>query len=153
MKYLQIKMSEKGIQEVIDYMTKVRDALDRNEIPEKLAEIGANSAEAAYGFPVAVETGDKAASIIASHEGLSFLEFGAGMATDEMHPDVAEVPYPVYRGSYSDQNHGMYAASGYQYWVFGGHVFDRVVPKGGIKAAGQSIRDNVDDVVREVLWY
>lgn len=153
MRRFLIKLSEESVQSMINTLEEVKKHLKSNEMPEKLAEIGANAAEQAYGFPVSVDTGEDMASIIASHEGLSFLEFGAGLTTNETHPDIPDVPYPVYQGSYSDQNHGMYQQTGYQYWIFGGQVYDRVVPRGGMLAAGIAIRENMDDVAKEVLWY
>ncbi len=153
MRNFEIKLSEDSVQSMIDILEEFKQHLKDNQIPEKLAEVGANAAEAAYGFPVSVETGDDRASVIASHEGLPFLEFGAGITTNENHIYASEVEYPVYQGSYSDQNHGMYQQTGYQYWVFGGEVYDRVVPRGGMLAAGTAIRDTLEDVVREAVWY
>ncbi len=139
------------VQSLISRLNTILDDLSPDKITERLAEEGASAAEQAYGFPVStVQTSDSSASVIASHEGLSFLEFGAGLTTNEAHPYASEVPFPVYQGSYSDQNHGMYQQTGYQYWVFGGRVFDRVVPRGGMLAAGIAIRDSMEDILREV---
>lgn len=139
------------ITNLITRLDNLLDGLSSGQIPERIAEEGASAAEQAYGFPVSVvKTSDDSANIIASHEGLSFLEFGAGLTTNEGHPDAPEVPYPVYRGSYSDHNGGMYQQTGYQYWVFGGQVYDRVVPRGGMLAAGMAIRDNMEEIVKEV---
>ena len=150
MKLINITLGVDDINRVVADLERLRQALDSGEIAERIAEEGANAAETAYGFPVSVETSGNQATIIASHEGLSFLEFGAGLTTDESNPYAGMVPYPVYRGSYSDENHGMYAQTGYQYWIFGRNIFDRVIPRGGMMAAGQAIRDNAQDVIREV---
>lgn len=82
------------IMKVIAELQRLQMALDSGEIAERIAEHGASAAETAYGFPVSVETDGNRATIIASHEGLSFIEFGAGLTTDEMNPYVGMVPYP-----------------------------------------------------------
>lgn len=137
--------------ELSDIVTKLNGGYTAEHIPTALAEIGASAAESAYGFPVTTETEGDTATITASHEGLSFMEFGAGMTVNDANPYVSEVDYPVYQGSYSDAHHGMYAATGYQYWIFKHQLYDRVVPRGGMMAAGQAIRDNIKDVVEGVI--
>jgi hypothetical protein len=150
-KRINLRLSVEDVENLISRLDDILESISPGEITDRLAEEGASAAEAAYGFPVSTErTDDNATSIIATHDGLSFLEFGAGLATNESHPDASEVPYPVRRGSYSDQHNGMYRQTGYEYWIFGGRPYVMIVPRGGMLAAGMAIRDNMTDILKEV---
>jgi hypothetical protein len=152
-----ITLDHDSIQRAIDELNTLKTALDNpGQIVATLAEYGAEAAEEAYGFPVTVDISQHDAEITASHPGLSFMEFGAGLTTDSGNIFAHVVPYPVEVGSYSRAHHGMFAmmldsGAANPHWEFGGRIYDRIIPMGGMQAADRAIRSNAEEAVREAL--
>lgn len=143
--------SKWSFQNVIAHLTDIKNALEQANIAERLADIGAKAAETAYRFPVESRVEDNKGIVSAKHDGLSFLEFGAGMATNAGHPFTDAVPYPVRRGSWSDEHDGMYKQTGYKYWIFGDRVYTEVVPRGGMLEGSSAIHREAPNVLKDVI--
>lgn len=109
---------------------------------KSLAEIGQAAARGAYGSAINVEVNEipNGFSISANGDAIAFLEFGAGAATDSANRYAQQMPFEVRKGSYSEENHGEYAQTNYQYWHFGGVEYTEIVPRGGMQKAYEAIR-------------
>lgn len=121
---------------------------------KEIAKIGADAAREGYNGYVHVEAkqlGDDEWVIEANHEAIVFFEFGAGAATNAGSRYAKEMPFPVYRGSYSDANGGMYQATGYRYWEFGGRKYTEVKQLAGMQKAYEAIISQWKEVAKRVF--
>ena len=126
---------------------------------ERLAEIGRDAAQGAYGnggaVSVTVEPIDNGFCIRADGNAVAFLEFGAGDTVNSGNRYAEQMPFEVSSGSYSRQNldrwgrPGMYAR--YGYWIFGGTKYTEVQPRNGMEHAYEEIMSNVQTVAKEVF--
>ena len=127
---------------------------------ERLAEIGKEAAQGAYGgaIKVTVEPIENGMSIIANGKAVVFLEFGAGATVNTGNRYASQMGFPVERGSYSDQSigpdgrpPGEYTRSGYRQWHIGNTVVTEVQPRNGMEHAYQAIIESIHSVAREVF--
>lgn len=118
---------------------------------KRIAEIGATAARAAYGsaVPVNVEKIDGGYRIVATGDAVVFLEFGAGTMTDISNRYSSVMPFPVYPGSYSEENNGEFAK--YGRWHFGGRTYEYVMPRGGMNAAYEEMMVEIRTAIKEVF--
>jgi len=124
------------------------------EFLKEIAELGADAAREEYGGHVRVEArqvGQDEWVIEANHEAIVFFEFGAGAATDSDARYAKEMPFRVERGSYSDENEGMYQATDYQFWVFGGREYTEIKQRPGMQKAYDAIMSQWQEVARRVF--
>lgn len=120
---------------------------------KELGEIGKNAAQGAYGSSIAVtvEPADNGVTINANGEAVVFMEFGAGSSTDATDRYSSEMPFPVYRGSYSDATQGEYQATNYKYWYFGGVKMTAIEPTNGMQKAYEAIMQDMAGVAKRVF--
>lgn len=118
---------------------------------ERLAEIGKEAAQGAYGsaISVTVEPIENGMAIIANGDAVAFLEFGAGDATNSGNRYANEMPFDVSPGSWSKEHAQQYIKLGY--WVFGGVKYTAIQPRNGMEHAYEAIMENIHSVAREVF--
>jgi hypothetical protein len=124
------------------------------EFLKEIAELGADAAREEYGGHVRVEArqvGQDEWVIEANHEAIVFFEFGAGAATDSDARYAKEMPFRVERGSYSDENEGMYQATDYRFWMFGGREYTEIKQRPGMQKAYDAIMSQWQEVARRVF--
>jgi hypothetical protein len=80
---------------------------------------------------------------------VAFLEFGAGLLTDEDHPFADDAPFPVEKGSYSKINAHEYEA--WTYWWFNHKKYTFVAPRRGLFKASEYIKDNLREEIRSSI--
>lgn len=85
-------------------------------------------------------------SIIADGKAVGFLEFGAGFGSDGQHPLAPNAPFEVSKGSYSRENAREFEEKGY--WYFGGRRYTFVIPRRGLYAGSEYIREHLREVIR-----
>ena len=90
-------------------------------------------------------------TISADGKAVAFLEFGAGSSTNSSNRYAFEVPFLVFRGSYSDETKGEYQATHYNYWHFGGKQMTAVEPRNGMQKAYEAMMQDFDSVVKRVF--
>ncbi len=146
-----------GIDEAIDFLeTEMsKDALLKKaeKIATVLVEKGKVVAESEYPEDVKVEA--DGGTLTASHPEIAFIEFGAGITTDGSGEFAAHAPFNVEEGSYSVAKSppGMYAKTGFRYWIHDGKRMNAIVPHPGMEMARQHITEDgvIDEAVKEVL--
>lgn len=89
-------------------------------------------------------------TITASGDAAPFMEFGAGVETAVTRPTV-EASYPIYVGSYSDENGGQFSKTGYQYWHYQKKKYTGLVPLGGMQEACNVMEQQSPDIARKVF--
>lgn len=163
MKKIKAELSVESIQKAIDslkgYQNNVELAYMR--AIEQIVEDATQICQEAFGNSVTVDhSGDISEKtnvyryeITAEGKAVGFLEFGAGAGVEADHPFAKNAPFPVYSGSYSEANNGMYAQTKVQYgigwWVFGGKIYLLVEAKRGLYKASENIRDNARRIIAE----
>ncbi|MBO5963855.1 MAG: hypothetical protein J6P97_05170 [Bacteroidales bacterium] len=120
---------------------------------QEIGKIGRDAAQGAYGNAVSVTLveEDNGVTISADGKAVAFLEFGAGSSTNSANRYAFEVPFLVYRGSYSDETKGEYQATHYNYWHFGGKKITAVEPRNGMQKAYEAIVNDIDSTVKKVF--
>ena len=120
---------------------------------QEIAKIGQQAAQGAYGGAISVTlVNDKdGVTISADGKAVVFLEFGAGSTTNSANRYALELPFLVYRGSYSDETKGEYQATHYNYWHFGGKEITGVEPRNGMQKAYEAIMQDISSVARRVF--
>ena len=147
----------KTINAAIRELDKIQKKFDAkvDKFLEEIAEIGRNAAQQEYGTKAVTvtkePTGDGGWVIRASGDAVVFFEFGAGSATDSTHRYAGEMPFRVEDGSYSDENEGEYAASGYVEWHFGGVSYSKVDQRPGMLRAYEAIKTEIPNVAKRVF--
>lgn len=164
MKTITIELSEasckKAISELKEYQRNIRPKLD--EICRRLADIARETAQAIFdqaaanteegngGVSVSVAKISNGYKIVASGTDVYFIEFGTGNSAGMFYGDGLPVTsVPVYPGSYSEQNAGMYAKWGY--WFYHGQIMSSTDTYMPMYYAGKAIRENQDRIIREVF--
>ena len=125
-----------------------------NRFLTELAEIGRSAAEQTDGSAIDVtvqKSGDDEWVIRASGDAVVFFEFGAGKATDSGERYAKEMPFRVEVGSYSDENGGEFAASGYQFWHFGGRPYSEIKQRPGMLRAYEAIKMAIPETAKRVF--
>ena len=146
----------KSIDDALKTLKEIEKKFNRNlpKFLKEIAKIGAEAAKQEYGGHVRVEArqvGQDEWVIEANHEAIVFFEFGAGAATDSDARYAKEMPFRVERGSYSDENEGMYQATDYQFWVFGGREYTEIKQRPGMQKAYDAIMSQWQEVARRVF--
>lgn len=153
----------KAIKELKEYQKRIKPKLD--EVCRRLAEIGCAAANQRYAEANAesAETGNGGVTavvlpldsgngykIFAQGEDVYFIEFGTGNSAGMFYGEGLPVTsVPVYPGSYSEHNSGMYAKWGY--WFYQGKIMSSTPVYMPMYYAGKAIRENEKRVVREVF--
>lgn len=101
------------------------------------------------GYTTQVITGKDSATLIVSGEDVGFLEFGAGIGV-KPNDFAEEVTFPVEKGSYSNTRGGMYARTGYIFWVWNRQSFDG---KYGLVVEATSGMQEALNHLRKILMY
>ena len=124
-----------------------------NTFIQEIGKIGRDAAQGAYGNAVTVTLlqEDNGVTISADGKAVAFMEFGAGSSTNSSNRYAMEVPFLVYRGSYSDETKGEYQATHYNYWHFGGKMITAVEPRNGMQKAYEAIMNDIDSTVKRVF--
>lgn len=167
MKTITIELSpescRKAIKELQYYERQIKPKLD--EICKRLAQIGCDAANSHYAEANAdsartgnggvsavvlpLDTGD-GYKISASGEDVYFIEFGTGNSAGMFYGDgLPNTSVPVYPGSYSEQNAGMYAKWGY--WFYQGEIMSSTPVYMPMYYAGKAIRENEKRIAQEVF--
>ncbi len=130
-----------------------------NEFIQRLAEIGQQAAQGAYGnggaVIVTLEPLENGVAILADGDAVVFLEFGAGDTVNTANRYADVMPFEISSGSYSRQNvdrwgrPGMYAQ--YGYWVFGGTRYTEIQPRNGMQHAYDEIMSRIRSAAQEVF--
>lgn len=122
-----------------------------NRFLERLAQIGKESAQGAYGsaINVTVEPIENGMAIRANGKAIAFLEFGAGDATNSGNRYANVMPFDVEPGSWSKEHAQEYVK--YGYWIFGGVKYTAIQPRNGMERAYEQIIQSIRDVAREVF--
>lgn len=120
---------------------------------KKLAEIGRQAAEDAYGtggaVKVTVEPAENGYEIRADGTAVAFLEFGAGRTVNTGNRYAPVMPFKVDEGSWSEEHARMYVTL--HYWEFGGKRYEAVEPRNGMERAYESIIQSIRTVTQEVF--
>lgn len=136
-------------------INKILKNFDRkvDEFIQEIGKIGQQAAQGAYGNAVAVTLIKEKDGVTISADGkaVAFLEFGAGSSTNSSNRYAFEVPFMVFRGSYSDETKGEYQATHYNYWHFGGKQMTAVEPRNGMQKAYEAIMQDMDSVAKRVF--
>ncbi len=149
-------MDPKSIDQAVKDFNKISKDLDKkiDRFIAALVKIGKEAAKKTYGGAISVtseQTGDTEWVIKASGEAVVFFEFGAGSATDAGHRYAGEMGFPVHRGSYSEENGGMYQATGYRFWVFGGRPYTEVRQRPGMLRAYEAIKQAIPETAKRIF--
>jgi len=120
---------------------------------QEIGKIGQQAAQGAYGSAVSVTLVNEKEGVTISADGKAvvFLEFGAGSTTNSANRYALEMPFLVYRGSYSDETKGEYQATHYNYWHFGGKEIEFVEPRNGMQKAYEAIMQDISSVAKRVF--
>lgn len=120
---------------------------------QEIGKIGQQAAQGAYGNVISVTLVREKDGVTISADGkaVAFLEFGAGSSTNSSNRYALEMPFLVFRGSYSDETKGEYQATHYNYWHFGGQVLTAVEPRNGMQKAYEAIMQDMDSVTKRVF--
>lgn len=136
-------------------INKILKSFDRkvDTFIQEIGKIGQQAAKGAYGsaIDVTLVREDKGVTISANGKAVAFLEFGAGSMTNSSNRYALEMPFLVYRGSYSDETKGEYQATHYNYWHFGGKEITYVEPRNGMQKAYEAMMNEFDSVVKRVF--
>lgn len=130
-----------------------------NRFLQRLAEIGRDAAQTAYGSGGAVhvtaEPIDNGYAIIADGRAVAFLEFGAGDTVNSANRYADEMPFEVSSGSWSRSHEDRWGRPGpyarFGYWVFGGTRYTEIQPRNGMEQAYEAVMREIRNVVREVF--
>ena len=151
--------SVSGIDKAIAFL---QDNLSKEVLQEKVDEVasaliadGQAAAEQVYPESVQVEAINETGvhKLIAEHDGIAFIEFGAGYAVDGSTAVAgatkAQSGMDISIGSYSREHEGEFSKTGH--WHFGGHVYEEIQPRPGMEYARITIEDNAEKKLKEVF--
>lgn len=156
MKTLEIRLNQTSIGNAIKYFERYRNRLSKkiDELEWMLATEGAQVAQRIYGTAVTVTVRREkdGVSVLASGKAVAFLEFGAGMYTDSLHPLAGKADnegLAVYDGSYSESHANQYTTLGY--WFFNGMKIEGVQPRYAMWEADKAMSNEVVRIAKEVF--
>lgn len=160
---LSVESCKKALEELKKYEKYIKPKLD--EVCKRLAQIGCDAANAHYAEAsadsastgnggitafIAPLEGGNGYKIVAQGEDVYFIEFGTGNSSGMFYGDGLPVTsVPVYPGSYSEQNAGMYAKWGY--WFYKGEIMSSTPVYMPMYYAGKAIRENEKRIAQEVF--
>jgi len=153
MKTIDIQLSPSSISMAINKLERMRDKLDSGteQLVKSLTSEAGSMAQMAFGGSAAVSAmaNGTEGTITASGEAVTFMEFGAGMATMGYAFENPQ-PVPVYPGSWSE-NEGSGEFAEYGFWHFGHRVYTQITPRHGMLNARDYIVDNAEEKAKEVF--
>ena len=122
-----------------------------DEFLAEIAELGRSEAESGYGgvISVTVEPIANGYAIIASGEGIVFLEFGAGDTVNSGNIFAGQTGVDVRSGSYSETHAQQYSTAGF--WLFGGVKYTEVRPRNAMQGAWDKVLSEWRDVAERVF--
>lgn len=153
---------DKAIRDLRRYEDKLKKA--EKEIARQLAEIGMKVVELRFyeveptEFDIYTEPTESGYAIVANGEDIMFIEFGAGMSTEDYeHPEAEGLP-PIVAGEWSrNEGTGQFASKGY-WWhnrekFYGYPSFDGIpaYPAHGFYEANKEMQKRAEEVIRRVL--
>lgn len=128
-----------------------------NRIVSELAKRGAQIVEYSYSanvyedYEVSCVVNGNSAMIIAEGDDVVFLEFGAGVNTEDYTGEMeTEGLPPIYPGSYSETE-GLKMFSRYGYWFHEGKKYTGLQPMRGFYFASKDIKEQAVDVAIRVF--
>lgn len=150
---LSSRSCDKALKQLERYEKRVRPKMD--EVCKRLAMLGRDEAQRFFdmaengntGTIVTIQKIENGWSIVASGEKVYFVEFGTGDAVTNEHGFSVSVP--VYPGSFSEENGQQYSV--YGYWFYGGELLTETPIYAPMYHADRKIRENVQQVFREVF--
>ena len=151
-KTLNVQLNSQSIQSAINALKARQRSLQIQfaGILESLAMLARDVAQDHFGSAVMVDYYPKEPSleytITANGRAVGFFEFGAGTMVNETHPLKDNAPFPVYPGSYSEQNAHEFELQGF--WTLGGVRYSFVFPRRGLYYASEAIKEQADKVIR-----
>ena len=147
-----VEVSVKGLDTAIRLLQRNSKNIDR--FLERLCEVGQNAAQAAFGNAVSVtwsKSGDGYV-ITANGEAVMFLEFGAGIYTDEAHEFASQMPFEVAPGSFSQTvGQGQFIPGEREFWYWGHTRMEGVQPRRGMWQCYRAMEDSLERVWTEVM--
>ena len=151
------ELSTASIDRLIQQIEGYRDVVLQPALMSGMETIAANAtkeAQTSFGSAVSVtyapQEPSMAYTITGTGKAVGFLEFGAGIWTEENHELAANAPFPVYEWSYSElSGSGEGYAKGY--WHFGGRVFYGIQPRRGLYNASSFVKANAAKIIRSAL--
>lgn len=152
MKKIKVKLNTNGLKKAIRELEFYRDSLEMRVMraAEQIALLAVDVVQGVYGSAVAVSlipTENRLGyTIEANGRAVGFLEFGAGLMTDEGHPFAENAPFDVREGSYSEDHAMQYYT--YGYWWYGGKRYYFVAPRRGLYEGSTYIRDHAVEVIK-----
>ena len=87
--------------------------------------------------------------VVGNGSGVGFAEFGAGAYSDSNHPFVDRAPFPVYAGSWSEQDQQQY--SQYLHWWFSNLIYYGIAPARGLYEAQKKMTAEAANTVQSVF--
>ena len=159
-KLLRIELSPQGCAKAVDELSRrsVEERHKMEQLMSKLAEIGTAEAQRRFArgstdgnggvtvVPVPVENGFR---VVANGHDVGFIEFGAGFAAGAYHPYVGKAPFPVYPGSFSEQNTGEFAKFGS--WHYQGQKYQSLEAEMPLFFAMEKMRQELPRIAKEVF--
>lgn len=160
MKTFRTDLSVDGIDRLISEIKTYQGKFYTNFMKEieDLCQAAAEVAQTAFGsavemsaVPTATQNDSYVArfAVIAEGRAVGFLEFGAGLLTEEDHPFADDAPFDVREGSYSEEHAMQYYT--YGYWYFGGKRYYFVQPRRGLFKASEHVKDNIRSAIRSAV--
>lgn len=149
-----VEVSVKGLDAAIDLLKRNSKNVDR--FLERLCEVGQNAAQSAFGgggsVIVAWSKANDGYVITANGQAVMFLEFGAGIYTDETHEFASQMPFDVAPGSYSQTvGQGQFIPGVREFWYLGHTRIEGVQPRRGMWLCYKAMEDNLSRVWQEVM--
>jgi len=111
------------------------------EVADREYAQGANDEDTAT---VSVENEGFSGRIVAEGDGISFLEFGAGIETGITGQTPVQAPYAIYPGSWSIDHARHFYNDGY--WYYKGERYDTKTPTGAMQDAAVEMRQRVGEI-------
>ncbi len=152
-------LNSESVKEAIFKIDKYKKSLPEkaNRIVTELAKMGAQIVEYSYSeniyedYEVSCIVNGNSAMIIAEGDDVVFLEFGAGVLTNDYTEGMeTEGLPPIYPGSYSETE-GLKMFSRYGYWFHAGKKYTGLVPMRGFYFASKEIKEQAVEVAKKVF--
>lgn len=146
---------DKAVRQLNDYAKKLKIAED--EIVKQLADIGCRVVEMNFSevepFPhyIAREKTPNGYAVVAYGEDVMFIEFGAGVTTQDYEHPEADLP-PIVAGEWS-RTEGSHKFATYGYWYYNHKKYTGFpeYPAHGFHEAKKAIYEQAEEVVRKVF--
>lgn len=152
-KVIQISLSADSVANAIKELQARKQAVEEltKQLAKELAEIGKEVSQELYGkgIKVSVKPIDNGFSIDANGRAVCFLEFGAGVRTNNSHPFANEMPFEVSQGSWSRENAQQFVTQGY--WIFGSRKYTYVTPTNAMYNASKMISEKALECAKKVF--